>query len=59
MFYRYLLNPFGWFITSLSFTVSLFRFCFNDLFIGESGMLKSPTIIGWGSMCMLYVKFLL
>ena len=42
-----------WFITSLSFTVSLFSFCFNDLSIGESGVLKSPTIIVWGSMCVL------
>ena len=42
-----------WFITSLSFTVSLFSFCCSDLSIGESGMLKSPTIIVWGSMCVL------
>ena len=33
------------FITSVSFTVSLFTFCFHDLSIGESGVLKSPTII--------------
>lgn len=25
--------------------VSLFSFCFQDLSIGESGVLKSPTII--------------
>ena len=41
-----------WFIPSLSFTVSLFSFCFNDLSIGESGVLKSPTIIVWCSMCV-------
>ena len=29
-----------WFITSVSFTVSLFSFCFQDLSIGESG----PTL---------------
>ena len=33
--------------------MSLFSFCFNDLSIGESGVLKSPTIIVWGSMCVL------
>jgi hypothetical protein len=33
--------------------VSLFSFCFNDLSIGESGVLKSPTIIALGSMCAL------
>ena len=36
-----------------SFIVSLFSFCFDDLSIGESGVLKSPTIIVWGSMCVL------
>ena len=38
-----------WFITSVSFTVSLFSFCFQDLSIDESGVLKSPTIIAWGA----------
>jgi hypothetical protein len=32
---------------------SLFSFCFNDLSIGENGVLKSPTIIVWVSMCVL------
>ena len=27
--------------------MSVFSFCFNDLSIGDSGMLKSPTIIVW------------
>ena len=30
--------------------MSLFSFCFHDLSIGESGLLKSPTIIVGGSM---------
>jgi hypothetical protein len=33
--------------------VSLFSFCFNYLSIGESGLLKSLTIIVRGSMCIL------
>jgi hypothetical protein len=33
--------------------VSLFNFCFNDLSTGENEVLKSPTIIVWGSMCVL------
>ena len=41
-----------WFLTSLS-SMSLFSFCFNDLSIGESRLLKCPTIIGSGSMCVL------
>ena len=28
-------------------------FTFSDLSIGESGVLKSPTTIVWGSMCVL------
>jgi hypothetical protein len=52
MFYRYLFN-FFWFITPVSFTVSLFSFYFKDLSIGESGVLKSPTIIVSGAMCAL------
>ena len=31
--------------------MSLFSFCFHDLSIDESGVLKSPTIIVWGVMC--------
>jgi hypothetical protein len=33
--------------------MSLFSFCFNDLPIVESRLLKCPTIIGSGSMCVL------
>jgi hypothetical protein len=33
--------------------VSLFIFCFNDLSIGENGVLKSPTIIVCCAMCAL------
>ena len=52
MFCRYLLNPSGS-LNSDSFTVSLFSFCFQDLSIDESRVLKSPTIIMWGVMCTL------
>ena len=33
--------------------MSLFSFCFNDLSIGKSQVLKSPTIIMWVSICVL------
>ena len=33
--------------------MSLFSFCFQDLSIDESGLLKSPTIIVLGAMCAL------
>ena len=33
--------------------MSLFCFCFHDLSIGESGVLKSPAIIVWSSVCVL------
>ena len=33
--------------------MSLFFFCFYDLYIAESDVLKSPTIILWGAMCAL------
>jgi hypothetical protein len=33
--------------------VSLFSFCFRDLSIAESGVLKSPTIIVLGVICAL------
>ena len=33
--------------------MSLFSFYFYDLSIDESGMLKSPTIIVWSTMCAL------
>ena len=32
-------------LDSVSFTVSRFSFCFHELSIDESGVLKSPTII--------------
>jgi hypothetical protein len=38
---------------SISFIVSLFSFCLDVLSIDESGMLKSPTINVWSSMCDL------
>jgi hypothetical protein len=34
-----------WSITSSSFTVSLFSFCFDDLSIGENGILRSPLLM--------------
>jgi hypothetical protein len=40
-----------WFITSDSFIVFLFSFCFLDQSIAESEVLQSPTIILWGMMC--------
>ena len=43
----------NWFKASISFIVSLFSFCFPDRSIGESGVLKSPTIIVLGAMCAL------
>jgi len=47
-----------WFITSVSFSVSLFSLCFPNLSIDESGVLKSPTIIVWGAMYALsFSKF--
>ena len=42
-----------WSITSVSFIISLFSFCLNDLSIGESWMLMTPTVNVWGSMCDL------
>jgi hypothetical protein len=33
--------------------MSPFSFCFQDLSIDESGVLKSHTIIVWGGMCTL------
>jgi len=55
MFCRYLLKTI-WFITFISFTVSLFSFCFNDLSVGEHGDFECPTIIGRVSMCVLNVS---
>jgi hypothetical protein len=37
MFYKYVRSI--WFKTSVSFTVSLFSFCFHDLSIDENGVL--------------------
>ena len=51
MFCRYQLNPFV--VTSVSVYVSLFTFRFQDLSIGESGVLRSPTIFVGGTMCAL------
>ena len=49
-----------WLITFGSFTMSLFSFCFCELLIDKSGLLKSPTIIVCGAMCALsFSKFLL
>jgi len=42
-----------WFITYGRFTVFLFSFCFCDLSIDESGVLKSPTIIVCGALYAL------
>ena len=33
--------------------MSVFSFYFNDLSIDENRVLKSPTYIFWGSMCVL------
>jgi hypothetical protein len=41
-----------WVIISISFMVSLFSFYFSDLSIGDNGVLKSPTIIVCGSLCV-------
>jgi hypothetical protein len=48
------------FITSINFIVSLFRFCFNDLPIGESGC-WSLTLLLCGVQCVFWalVNFLL
>ena len=35
---------------SISFRISLFSFCLDDLSIGESSVLKSPTISVRGSL---------
>jgi hypothetical protein len=43
----------SFFLNLYNLTVSLFSFCFNDLSVGKGGVLKSPTIIVWGSMCVL------
>ena len=51
MFHIYVKS--NWFKASISFTVSLFSFCFPDQSIEESGVLKSPTIIVLGAMCAL------
>ena len=51
MFYKYVRSI--WFITSVSFTGSLFSFCYHDLSIAEKMVLKYATIIVWGKICVL------
>ncbi|KAL6038318.1 hypothetical protein STEG23_000833, partial [Scotinomys teguina] len=56
--YHYLVIQRIWFIDfNLDFIYFLPStppgFCLEDLSIGESGVLKSPTIIVWGLMCYL------
>jgi hypothetical protein len=38
---------------SVRFIISLFRFCLDDLSIGESGVLGSPTNNVWSLICDL------
>jgi hypothetical protein len=45
MFYIHIYIKLIWFITSVSFSVSLFSFCFHYLSIAENGVLKSLNII--------------
>jgi hypothetical protein len=45
-----------WLIISISFNVSLFSFCFNDLSISESGVLKSLNTIVWSSKWVLIIS---
>jgi hypothetical protein len=40
-------------ITFISFNVSLFSFCFQEVSNDESEVLKSPSIIVCGKMCAL------
>ena len=40
-------------ITFASLTVFLFSFCFHDLSIDESGVLRSSIIIVWGAVYFL------
>jgi len=42
MFYRCVI--FIWFITFVSFSVSLFSYCFHDLSIDECGVMKFPHL---------------
>jgi hypothetical protein len=49
MCYKYLLGQLE-FIASVSFVISLFSFCLNDMSIGESGQLSSPIIKVWVSI---------
>jgi hypothetical protein len=44
---------FFFFFFFFSFTVPLFSFYFHDLSFGETGVMKSHTIIVWGSICAL------
>ena len=42
-------------MTSVSSLMSLLSFCLVDLFVGENGVSKSPTISVWG--LMRYLSF--
>ena len=48
-FYRYVRSI--WFVTSVSFIITLFSFCLDNLSFGESWMLNSSTINICGSRC--------
>ena len=59
MFCICMFSPFKVMI-SVSSLISLLSFCLPDLSIGESGMLKSPTISVWGlmgSLCFSNICF--
>ena len=51
--YIYIFVNSNWSKASISFTVSLFSFCFLDWSIEESEVLKSPIFIVLGVMCAL------
>ena len=48
-----------WFIISVTFTVSLFSFCFHDLSIAESWVFNSSTVIVCLCYCVNTLLFLL
>ena len=51
IFYRYVRSI--WIIMSVSFIISLLSLCLEALLIGESGVVKYPTVHVWNSMCNL------
>ena len=53
MFSLYISVKSNWSRASISFPVSLFSFCFPDWSIEDGGVLRSPTIIVLGTMCVL------